>query len=374
MKVCIITPLFGIAGVPLAQIRTACAFVDKGHDVDLIFGNIDSKFKIPDVKGVNVYNLNKNNARGMLIPIWRFLRTNRPDVVLSAEDHLTIIVLIAAIFSRSKAKISGSSRVIPSDRLAYSEKLFSKGWFLKQVMKSVMWRANALTCVSKDMVGHYRKIFKKAPHVNVYNIILDKKSFPRMKMPVKHNWLANKEYPVVITAGTMTKRKGFADLINAVKILSTKRKVRLIILGDGYLRNELESLVNELELSEWVEMPGNVENVLKYFALADVFVLSSYAEGLPNVLIEAMICGCTPVATDCPTGPSEILKDGTYGFLIPMHNPGKMATAIDKAIDSPVSKTFLSEAVKPFSEDAVIKRHFEVLGINDSDYDINSNK
>ena len=178
MKIGVITPLFGIAGVPLAQIRTSRALVDKGHDVDLIFGRIDSEFETPKVDGVNVLNLNKQNARAMLFPIWKYLREEKPDIVFSAEDHLTIIVLIAAILSGSKTKISGSSRVIPSDRLAYSSKLFSKGWILKQTMKSVMWRANALTCVSKDMVEHYRDIFKDAPHLNVYNIIQDKNSLP----------------------------------------------------------------------------------------------------------------------------------------------------------------------------------------------------
>ena len=107
-----------------------------------------------------------------------------------------------------------------------------------------------------------------------------------------------------------------------------------------------------------VDMPGNVDNVLKYFARADVFVLSSYAEGLPNVLIEAMICGCTPVSTDCPTGPSEVLQNGKYGYLVPMHDPVAMATGIEKALNSPIPKNLLDEAIEPFSEDAVIKRHF----------------
>jgi glycosyltransferase involved in cell wall biosynthesis len=148
-----------------------------------------------------------------------------------------------------------------------------------------------------------------------------------------------------------------------MKFLPIERGARLIILGEGYLRNELEDLVIKLGLSDTVSLPGNVANPLPYFLQSDVFVLSSYAEGLPNVLIEAMMCGCTPVSTDCPTGPREVLKSGKYGYLVPMRDPVAMAFGIEKALDCPIAKELLSEAVKPFEESAVLARHFEVLGL-----------
>jgi glycosyltransferase involved in cell wall biosynthesis len=307
MKICVVTPLYAIAGVPLAQIRFARALAEKGHDVDLVIGYVAPHFQLPDVVGVNVITWDKPQARKMLYPMWKYLRLAKPDVVFSAEDHLNAFVLLAAILSGSRAKISGSSRVLPSDPVAYSNSFLSKGWFLKRLMKAVMWRADALTCVSKDMVKHYWRVFESPPHVCVYNIINDKNSHIRMHEPIDHDWLLNKKEPVIVTAGTMTTRKGFADLIQAMGILSKGKTARLIILGDGPLRTELESLVNELKLTDVVSMPGNVKNPLKYFHHADVFVLSSYAEGMPNVLVEAMMCGCTPVSTDCPTGPREVI-------------------------------------------------------------------
>ena len=365
MKICVVTPVYAIAGVPLAQIRLARALSERGHDVDLVIGYVAPHYQLPDVIGVNVLVWNKPKVRQMLFPMWKYLRTVKPDVVFSAEDHLTAIVLSASILSGSKAKISGSSRVLPSDRLAYSNKLLSKGWLLKQLMKSVMWRADALTCVSKDMVNHYAQVFKSPPHFCIYNIISDKNAFIRMQEPIDHDWLLNKDVPVIITAGTMTTRKGFADLVQAMGILYKKKAARLIILGEGRLRDELESLVKALKLTDVVSMPGNVKNPLKYFYHSDVFVLSSYAEGMPNVLVEAMICGCTPVSTDCPTGPRELLLDGKYGYLVPMRDPVAMASAIEQALDNPIPKSLLAEAVRPFEEDAVLSRHFEVLGLSD---------
>lgn len=75
------------------------------------------------------------------------------------------------------------------------------------------------------------------------------------------------------------------------------------------------------------------------------------------------MCGCSPVATDCPTGPREVLRDDRYGRLVPMHDPEALAAAIDASLAAPVSREKLAEAVRPFSEHAVLARHFDVLGI-----------
>ena len=75
------------------------------------------------------------------------------------------------------------------------------------------------------------------------------------------------------------------------------------------------------------------------------------------------MCGCTPVSTDCPTGPRELLQDGKYGYLVPMRDPQAMAAAIERALDNPIPKALLDEAVAPFEENRVIDRHFEVLGL-----------
>jgi glycosyltransferase involved in cell wall biosynthesis len=234
-------------------------------------------------------------------------------------------------------------------------------------MKALMWRADALTCVSQDMVGMYQKMFRNSPHVCVYNIIKDEASLAKAKEPVEHPWLSNKSLPVVISAGTLTRRKGFADLINAFAIAQASTPMRLIILGDGYLMDELTSLARELGIEDKVSLPGNVLNPLKYFSRANVFVLSSYAEGMPNVLVEAMMCGCTPVATDCPTGPRELLDDGRIGFLLPMGDVASMADAILKAVQAPTSPAVLAKAVMPFEDSAVLDSHLRVLGLTDKD-------
>ena len=121
-----------------------------------MIGRIDPEQQLPDLAGITLLNLKRRNVRSMFFPLVRYLRSNKPDVVFTAEDHLNTVVLRAAIIARSKAKISGSSRVTPFD--TYSDAPFKKRWFLKLLARAVMWRADDLTCVSKDMVGNIGRI------------------------------------------------------------------------------------------------------------------------------------------------------------------------------------------------------------------------
>lgn len=363
MKICVVMPRYAIAGVPLAQMRFARALADHGHAVDLLVGRVDADFDMPTVPGVNVIRLHTPNVRAMLAPLWTYLRTARPDAVFAAEDHLTCAVLIAAIASGSKARISGSSRITPFD--TYSSVKFSKRWFLKQLMRAVMWRADALTCVSQGMVEEYRRLFNSPRHVCVYNVIDNRHSRARMLEPVAGDAFIGGDEPLIVAAGRLAPWKGFADLIEAMKILRRTRSARLVILGDGPLRDELAQLIVRLGLTDRVRLEGYVENPLKYFMRAKVFVLSSHLEGMGNVLVEAMMCGCTPVATDCPTGPREVLGGGKYGYLVPVRDPAALARGIEAALDRPIPRPLLDEAIRPFEESAIIRRHFEVLGLAD---------
>ena len=365
MKIGVITPRYAISGVPLAQLRFARALAAGGHEVDLIIGRVDAHLTVPDVPGGAVHVLRKPNVRSMFVPLCTYLKRKKPEVVFSAEDHLNALVLLAAVVTRSTAKISGSCRVRPFD--TYSNVPFTKRWVLKHVMQALTWRADALTCVSREMVDQYRAVFRNPPHVCVYNIVEDSASRGRIAEPVDDPWFLEKAIPIVVAAGTLAPWKGFSDLIYAISELSRKgRAVRLVILGEGPLRGELTALTEKLGLTEQVCLPGYTDNPLKYFARADVFVLSSHVEGLPNVLVEAMLCGCTPVSTDCPTGPREVLQDGRFGYLVPVQDPAALAAGIERALDRPISKEELALAVRPFEEKTVLQRHFEILGLSKS--------
>lgn len=360
-KIVLFVARYSLTGVPQAQIRLAEALYRRGNDVDFVFGFIPNDLKAPVIKGVNIINFNQHRVVNLCPSIISYIKNNKPNIIFSAEDHLNIVVLIAAIVSRSKAKISCSSRVTPYD--TYSRKPFTKRWALKYLMRIVMWRADALTCVSQGTVEEYRKVFNSPRHVCVYNIVDEKYLQLKMQEPVVHEWYLAKDRPLLVAAGSLGAWKGYADLIHAMKLLSQRKSVRLLIFGDGPLRVELEALIIKLDLSNVVRLMGQVENPLKYFANSDVFAHSALTESFGNVLVEAMACGCTPVSTNCPTGPREILQDGRFGFLVPMRDPEAMANALQMAIENPMSLAELKVAIEPFTEERIIQKHFNVLGV-----------
>lgn len=360
VKICVVTPRYMLSGVALAQHRFARALAAAGHDVDLVVGRVDAGLTVPASPGVRVVELGLAQARHMVRPLWRYLRQDKPDVVFSAEDHLNTLVTLTAWAAGSRAKISGSSRVTPFD--TYSNKPFTKRWLLKLLSRLSFRRADVLTCVSKDMVEQYRATFgPAAPHVAIYNIVDDAASRERMQESVDEPWLVHKQLPVVIAAGTLAEWKCFGDLIAAFACVRTR--ARLIILGEGPLRAELEAQIVKLGLADRVKLPGHTTNTLAHFARSDLFVLSSRVEGLPNVLVEAMLCGCSVVSTDCPTGPREVLDNGRFGALVPVGNPQALANAIDYALANRTSPELLAEAVRPFEERIILDRHFTLLGI-----------
>ncbi len=361
MKFTVIVARYAITGVPLAQARLASALAARGHEVDLIIGYVAESLPVLELDGVTVIHLNRPKVRHILFDMVRYLKNAKPDAIFSAEDHLNAIIIASALLSGSKTKITGSSRVNPFD--TYSEKILSKRWFLKRIMGALMWRANALTCVSKAMVDQYRTLFRNAPHACVYNIVDTPTARAQIAEPVDHPWFADSTIPILVAAGQLGPWKGFSDLIAAVYIVAQKQPLRLVIFGEGAQRATLQAQIDDLGMSDNIRLEGNVSNPLKYFAHADAFVLSSLLEGMPNVLIEAMMAGCTPVATDCPTGPREILESGRYGYLVPVQDPEALAAGIENALRSSVPTEVLAEALKPFQEDAVLAEHFRLLGL-----------
>jgi glycosyltransferase involved in cell wall biosynthesis len=361
MKFTVVVARYAITGVPLAQARLAIALASRGHDVELLIGYVAEGLLVPKLDGVKIIHFDKKKVRNIIWDIMFYIKNEKPDVIFSAEDHLNAIVILGALLTGSKAKITGSSRVNPFD--TYSKKFLSKRWFLKQIVRALMWRATVLTCVSKAMVDQYCTLFRNPPHVCVYNIIDTPHVRAQIAEPADHPWFNEKTVPILVAAGQLGPWKGFSDLIDAIHIVLQKQPVKLVIFGDGEQRNELQTQIDKLALGDVILLEGHVANPLKYFACADAFVLSSHLEGMPNVLIEAMMAGCTPVATDCPTGPSEILKSGRFGYLVPMKDPVALAAGIEMALLEPISPDILAEAIKPFQEEAVLVEHFRLLDI-----------
>lgn len=349
------------SGVPLAQMRLAKAFLQRGFKVDFVIGYVPLELTLPTDLGFAIVNLAQPRTFKLLWPIVRLIRSNQPDVIFSAEDHLNAVVTLAVLLVGSSARLSVSSRVTPYD--TYSKKLMSKGWILKLINPLLWQRADALTCVSKDMVKQYQAIFGKTKHQAAYNVIVNSDLDRKKREGVDHPWFNDRKIPVVISAGRLAPEKGYPDLIAAMKLVNERMPVRLLMLGDGPLRGQLQQSIDDAGLNDRIQLLGFQANPYKYYAQSRLFVLSSYLEGLPNVMVEAIACGCAVVSTDCPTGPREVLQDGRFGRLVPVRSPQAMADAIVKTLATPLDAGELKEAVFPFTEEQVVQMHQTALGL-----------
>jgi glycosyltransferase involved in cell wall biosynthesis len=182
--------------------------------------------------------------------------------------------------------------------------------------------------------------------------------------PVLHPWFRQTAIPVIMGAGRLTAQKDFPLLIRAVARVRKQRPCRLVILGQGELRGELEALAESLGIGSEVWLAGHVANPLAFMAKASVFVLSSIWEGSPNVLTEALAVGTPAVATDCPSGPREILGGGEFGPLVPVGDLPALADAILATLNNPLPATVLRRAVAEYSSHTSARRYLEVLHLN----------
>jgi glycosyltransferase involved in cell wall biosynthesis len=167
--------------------------------------------------------------------------------------------------------------------------------------------------------------------------------------------------PRLVCVARLARQKDHATLLDALARLPD---AALALLGDGPLRGELEDRAAALGLTPRVRFVGDVDDVAPWWAWADVAVLSSRWEGFPNVLLEALAHGVPVVATDCPTGPREVIgSTSDVGALVPIADPDALAAALARVAAAPPTAAALRARALAFDLDALGARWLEVCGI-----------
>lgn len=193
----------------------------------------------------------------------------------------------------------------------------------------------------------------------IYNPMVTPRLFELCRRSPEHPWFEHSGVPVVLAVGRLEEQKDYPTLLRAFAEVRRSRRVRLLIFGEGSERAGLEDLARRLAIEEDVGLPGFTSNPYAAMASAACFVLSSRWEGLPGVLVEALACGAPLVATDCPSGPREILENGRFGKLVSVGDVKGLAEAIGQVLDGDV---------KVAPEDS--RRRFEVRTVTEQYLDL----
>ena len=329
IKVAIYVPSMSGGGAERVMMILANNFVARGMSVDLVLVNSAGPFLASVDSRVRIVNLGCSGVLKSMPALVRYYRMNKPSVILSALDYANVVSLLAKTFAQLPSRhIVSVHTSIRSTMCCPNSSPVNRAvfWLMRLTYPSADGVVAVSEGVKEDIVNLVGVPSDRV--YRIYNPVVGDDLNERAQEPLDHPWFAAGEIPVVISAGRMTEVKDFGLLIRAFCKVVKRCECRLVILGDGEKREELECLIDALGLKSRVLLPGFQQNPFKWMSRASLFVLSSRLEGLSNVLIEALACGVPVVSTDCASGPNEILQNGRWGRLVPVGDDNAMADAI----------------------------------------------
>jgi glycosyltransferase involved in cell wall biosynthesis len=346
-------------GAERMMVNLANGFLRWEVKVDLVLAAAQGPYLEEVRADVRIIDLASAGVLASLPKLVHYLRRERPDALLATLNHASVVALLARRLAGVPTRVVNreSNMLFPGAVQSPKRKALREA-----VRRTYPW-ADAHIAVSQGVANDLKR-FVSLPAERVYTIynpVVTETLSEKACAPLQHPWFAAGEPPVILGVGRLTPQKDFSTLLRAFAAVRRTRPARLVILGEGGERGTLEELAAELGVAADVELPGFADNPFAYMARASVFVLSSRFEGLPGVLIQAMACGCPVVATNCPSGPSEVLVDGRYGPLTPVGDPAALAAAILKTLADPPPRELLQTRAADFSETATLPRYLEVL-------------
>lgn len=362
MRITLLTCSLYSGGAERVVVSLAEGFQRHGHQVTLITdANEDTDFyKVPlGVERIalgtmknskNLVEAVGNNFERISV-IRKAVKFSQPDVVMSHLTEYNILTVLAMLGTNYPVLITEHC----------DPNLISYGKLWEMLRRVVYPFASRLVSVSQG-VENYFTWLPKAKKTAIYNPFFVSPSYDaKAEIPLgvdpKRKW--------IMSMGRLTEQKGFDILLEAfATVASRHRDWQLIILGEGELHHELQQLVIKLDLAEQVTLPGRVKNPFPLLRQAQFFVMSSRFEGFPMAHGEAMLCGLPVIATDCPSGPNELIRDGVDGILVPNQDRTALAEAIEDLICDPHKRQRLAKSAPEvgtrFSLDKIIQDWIEL--------------
>lgn len=360
-KIALFLPDIADGGAERVLLALAANFIKQGLAVDLVLGKAGGPHMANVPPGVRVIDLDAPRMLHSIVPLVKYLRGERPATLLATQIHVVLCAILAKMIACVPVRLVLREANTLSVDCRENRTL---KWRLTFLAARHLYRfADAIIAVSRgvadDLQRHIAAGRDKIITIN-NPVALDAIAAQAEEEP-GGAWFRANMAPVVIGVGRLTKQKDFVTLIKAFALVRRHRAAKLLIIGEGEDRQELEQLAAGLGLADDVMLPGFVVNPFACLARAAVFVLSSAWEGFPNVLVQAMACGTPVVATDCPSGPDEILEAGKYGPLVPIGDVAALAAAIEKTLDQPVSAESLRQKCREYNEADITEQYLAVL-------------
>jgi len=338
----------------------------RGLKVDLLLRHVQGQYLTQIPPEVRIIDLGQGYLKN-ISRLVAYLRQEQPVNLLSRMYPHNEMAIIARFFAKSSTQIivcihsmlSGQQHIVQF-RWPVLSKIHTP---LVKFMAFCLYRwADKVLAVSRGSASDLAQVtgIPLAKIKVVYNPVIGSQLQKKSLEPINHPWFIKNQTPVIVAVGRLHKIKDFSTLIRALALVHQVRPAKLLILGEGPEEKRLQALVDELGLSNDVCLAGFVINPYPYIRHSSVLVLSSLFEALPAVLIEALALQTPVVATNCPSGPSEILKDGKYGELVPVGDSAAMAAAILHVLAGEI-KVVDESWLEQFNTATAMKSYIELL-------------
>jgi glycosyltransferase involved in cell wall biosynthesis len=353
-------PSLGGGGAERVMVTLANYCVKQGFPTEMIVARETTTY-LNEVDPAIPVEFLRPKRRIQITPcLARIMRAKRFDVMLSSPRNFPPLLVKQMCFLPTRVVIREAQTNSVSLKLV--KRPFNELVAIRLGYRFLYPSADAVVAPSRGVAGSLLELSPipiQKVHV-IYNPVVSPELYEKADAPLEHPWFRSNQPPVILGVGRHRPKKGFDTLLRAFARVRQETPARLVILGEGPERPNLERLAAELGVAADVDLPGFDPNPFRYMKRAGVFVLSSRYEGLPNVLIQALACGCPVVSTDCPSGPSEILDGGRYGALVPVDDVEAMAGAIVRALLGQVAPA-PSAWLEQFRVEVVAEQYLRVM-------------
>lgn len=357
MRLAIFIPSFGDGGVERMLVNLAGGLARRGVELDFLTRSRDEPYLDQLDPAVRLVETGTSGVLAVQPFLRRYLKEVRPDFVLCAKDKAGQAAVLARRLSGVPFRLVMRPGTTISERLAKRNAL--KRWRVYRMIRAVYREAAAVVGNSEGVVRDIAAIgHLPASRMHlIRNPVVTPELARLAAAPLEHPWFAPGEPPVIVGVGGLRTQKGFDTLLAAFARVRASRPCRLLILGEGRLRGALQEQADRLGVAADFALPGFDANPYRFLARAGLFVLASRWEGSPNALTEALAVGVPVVASDCPSGPREILRGGEVAPLVPVDDVAALASAIGQVLDAPGDAALRRAAVAEYTVDTCAARY-----------------
>ena len=309
-------PNFYFGGVENSNINLTNELRKMGYKVEILTNNILNP-KLVNENNLDIKSLNKKKMSQIIFDLFKYIKTQKPDLIICSQFYANIIILIACVISGYKNKL------ILCERVPVKENL-KNIWFFKRIMLKILLKylyikADCIVCNSYGTKYELDEFVSNPNTVVIYNPVITNNINTNANSKVDdYDFDPSVVYMTAITR--LSYEKNISDMIKIVSRLNNDIKFKFLIIGDGPFFDESRKEVDNLKLNNCIEFLGYKSNPYKYLKHCDIYLSTSKFEGLGNSIIEALHFGLQIVSYKSPGGISEVLDGGNYGELIEFGN------------------------------------------------------